>query len=188
MLPWLLTIEGNRFVYEFNLLLKAKLISEEIVTIPIETVYDGSNKGSHFRPVIDSFLVMVPFLKFIFSSLSAGILDFSLLFLFEWITGNLFISVALARIISSVYNYVVNNYFVFKGNNETNKRSALKYFLLVIVILIFNYAIIYTLTNSFLVSIFIAKLVAECILFIVSYIAQKLFVFYRAGHKFSSFS
>lgn len=186
MLSWLLEVPGDRFVYEFNLLLQVKEVSLKVVTIPIETVYEGTNEGSHFRPIIDSFLVLMPFMKFVLSSFSAGVIDFILLFIFQWMFGNLLVSVVLARIISSTYNYIVNNLYVFKGHNESHKRSAIKYFSLVILIIILNYGMIYTLTTSFLLSTVIAKLVTEAILFIVSFVGQKIFVFYRIEHSESS--
>ena len=114
IISWLISIEGTRFEYEFNLLLKAKLTSITVKQIPIVTIYENNNKGSHFNPIKDSIKVYIPLLKFGLSSFSSAIIDFTLLFVFQTITKNLFLSVVMARIISSTYNYSINKILVFK--------------------------------------------------------------------------
>ena len=52
LVPWLLNLDGNRFEYEFNMLLEAKKSGHQISEVPIETVYLGENKSSHFRPFV----------------------------------------------------------------------------------------------------------------------------------------
>ena len=181
LLPWLLSIPGDRFEYELNLLLHAKRDGISVTTNAIETIYEGDNGGSHFRPIFDSILVMAPLFKFILSSMTAGILDFALLFLFGAITHSLLASVVLARMISSVYNYTVNHRLVFKGHNESTARSAAKYFGLVLVIMSLNYLSIRSLVTLG-VGEFLAKLSTEIMLFILSYGVQKLLVFHRKNH------
>ncbi len=179
LLPWLLDVPGDRFEYELNLLLHAKKHEINIDTISIATIYEGNNSGSHFRPVKDSLLILAPMLRYVFSSASAGILDFFLLFLFEWLSGSLLIGVVLARIVSSVYNYTINSHYVFKGHNESHKRSALKYFSLVIIIMGLNYLSLYVMINWLYIPSFWAKLLTEILLFSLSYIIQKAIVFRR---------
>ena len=64
LVPWLLNLDGNRFEYEFNMLLEAKKSGHQISEVPIETVYLEENKSSHFRPIRDSIRIYSPFLKF----------------------------------------------------------------------------------------------------------------------------
>ena len=64
LIPWLLNLDGNRFEYEFNMLLEAKKSGHQISEVPIETVYLEENKSSHFRPIRDSIRIYSPFLKF----------------------------------------------------------------------------------------------------------------------------
>lgn len=52
--PWLLSIPGNRYEYEMNMLLDAAKRKIPIGEIPIETVYEQGNPSSHFDPVKDS--------------------------------------------------------------------------------------------------------------------------------------
>lgn len=62
-LAWLQRVEGTRFEYELNVLLRAcseKLIIEEV---PIATVYLDGNVSSHFRPIVDSVRVYTPLVR-----------------------------------------------------------------------------------------------------------------------------
>ncbi len=177
LLSWLGSVKGSRFEYELNMLLNAKEDGISIKQVPISTIYDDSNKGTHFRPIKDSILVLMPLLRFCSSSLASAILDFILLFVFQGLTGSLFWSVVMARVISSIFNYLVNRFFVFRAKNVSNMQSASKYFGLAAVIMFLNYSLIALLINVFYVSDVLAKLLTEITLFILSYSVQKLYVF-----------
>ena len=176
LLHWLCSVDGSRFEYELNLLLAAGKESIAIAQIPIATIYDDNNRGTHFRPVKDSVKVLAPIFKFCGSSILSGILDFFLLFLFQALSGSLFVGVVSARVISSLFNYTVNRLLVFQAKNVSGIQSAPKYFGLVAAIMLLNYALL-----SFLSGIGIpgipAKLVTELVLFVMSYTVQRLFVF-----------
>lgn len=55
-MPLALSTEGDRYEYEMNFLVEA-VKTAPLVMIPIETVYEKGNAGSHFRPVRDSLLI-----------------------------------------------------------------------------------------------------------------------------------
>lgn len=112
MLPWLCQIEGSRFEYEINILLKLKPSGYSVREIFIETIYEKGNKSSHFRPLVDSYRVYLPFVKYTASSLLAALLDFGLLLLFKSLFGQLWLAVLLSRGMSSVFNYSCNKNFV----------------------------------------------------------------------------
>ena len=185
MIPWLISIEGDRFEYEFNLLLKAKSANITVKQIPIVTVYENNNKGTHFNPIKDSIKVYIPLLKFGFSSFSSAIIDFTLLFVFQAITNNLFLSVVMARVISSAYNYSINKLLVFKAKSVSETKSAPKYFGLVIVIMLLNYLVLLFMTSVLFIPTVIAKILTEMLLFILSYTVQKKFVF-KAKNKLNA--
>lgn len=177
MLDWLIEQKGNRFEYELNLLLESKNAGISIKQVTIQTIYENKNKGTHFRPLADSIRVLLPVIKFIASSFTAGILDFVLLFLFEYLTGSLFLAVILARIISSVYNYTINRFLVFKAKKITNKQSAPKYFSLVVIIMLLNYYILTFLIGVGKIPEVGAKILTEVILFTMSYVVQRFLIF-----------
>lgn len=177
LMPWLCSVDGKRFEYELNLLLRAKESGISINQLTIATIYENNNKGTHFRPIHDSVSVLMPIFKFCSSSIISGILDFILFFLFRWLTSSLFYGVVLARVISSIFNYFINKIFVFDAKNTSSRQSAPKYFGLVIVIMLLNYCLMAFWTNIVGMPEFLAKLLTEAILFTMSYTVQKLFVF-----------
>lgn len=114
----LLSVKGERYEYEMNVLMacaKAKIPMEEV---QIRTIYrDKDNSHSHFRAFGDSVRIYKEILKFTLSSLSSFLLDymlFSLLLLFLPHTAiAILLANIAARIVSSFYNYTVNCRFVF---------------------------------------------------------------------------
>jgi putative flippase GtrA len=178
MLPWLCEVEGTRFEYELNVLLNLKSAGYSIREMTIQTIYENGNKGSHFRPVMDSIRVYLPFLKFSASSLTSGLLDFLLLLGFMQLSGHLLPSVLFSRVISSIFNYSCNKYLVFPSRSTKTVQSAPRYFLLVLIIMLLNYALL----NSFTligVPLVAAKILTETVLFVFSYVVQKRLVFAR---------
>ncbi len=179
MLPWLLSIKGDRYEYEMNQLLEARPSGYDLFSIPIKTVYENKNKSSHFRPVRDSIKIYLPILKFGMSSASCGIIDFILLFIVNWLTGNLLLSVVGARAISSFCNYILNKNLVFKPSSRKSVKALLQYYELVVIILLCNCLLISLLSGLLGLSLLAAKLITEGLLFLISYYTQKKYVF---GH------
>ena len=54
---YMLSISGNRFEYEMNVLLNLKNNNIKYHEIPIETIYIDNNKSSHFNTIKDSYKV-----------------------------------------------------------------------------------------------------------------------------------
>jgi glycosyltransferase involved in cell wall biosynthesis len=63
MLPWLLKVEGDRFDYEMNMLLKAPACGYGLNQVVISTVYNKHRHISHYRPLHDSALISASLLK-----------------------------------------------------------------------------------------------------------------------------
>ncbi|KAI7256706.1 hypothetical protein KC345_g10938 [Hortaea werneckii] len=177
MLDWLCRIPGERFEYEMNMLLTAHKEGYTITEEYIDTVYLEDNKSSHFRPLIDSFRIYLPILMFSTSSLVSALLDFTLLFLFQSLTHNLFLAVAAARLCSSVFNYSVNRKYVFTGGKKSRLQSLPKYFSLVILVLMFNYGLLYFYNEKLIIPLVAAKIMTEVSIFLFSYWAQRKFVY-----------
>ncbi len=177
MLPWLIQLEGNRYEYEMNQLLEAKKANFSFHCIPIETIYENNNDGSHFNPVLDSIRVFLPIIKFSMSSLSCGLIDFTFLFLLQSIFDHLLVSVIGARLISSFCNYMLNQHFVFQAKSEKKTSSLTQYYLLVIVILGFNYLLISFFKEGLHLPLVWSKILTEGLLFCFSYIVQNKLIF-----------
>lgn len=178
MLDWLCQIPGERFEYEMNMLLIAHKDEYAIDEIFIDTVYLEDNKSSHFRPLADSFRVYLPILLFSASSFLSGILDFVLLLLTQYLTANLFLSVLVARICSSTFNFTMNRRVVFGKNKGSSLPSSLtKYFTLALIVLLLNYGVLYVYHEQIGIPLILAKLLTEVTIFVFSYWAQRRYVY-----------
>jgi len=147
LIPWLLSLDGNRFEYEFNMLLEAKKSGYHISEVPIETVYLEENKSSHFRPIRDSIRIYSPFLKFSGTAVLASFIDATALFVLFALTKNLLLSVVLARVISASSQCLLNANVVFNPTSSLF-RSSVRYFMLVLVLLACYYFLFCSLGTS----------------------------------------
>ena len=172
---YMLATDGERYEYEMNVLLNLKKNNINVEEIPIQTVYLDNNSSSHFNPIKDSFKIYREILKFSASSLLSFVIDYGLLCMFMSLTGMTVISNVTARIISAGVNFSLNRNFVF-GSRENIFKSAVKYFLLAVVILIFNTCIL-KLLIAVETPYMLAKIITETLMFFFSWTVQKLFIF-----------
>lgn len=140
----LLAAPGERFEFETEMLLQTKTAGVPIAEVPIETVYDSKTAHStHFHPVRDSWriykLIGARMARFLVSSLSASVVDLALFALLcALLRGRmapaLYPAAATvgARIVSAVYNYCVNYFWVF-ASGQRHRRSGPRYLLLAVV-------------------------------------------------------
>lgn len=178
MLDWLCRIPGERFEYEMNMLLAAPKADVAIREEPIETIYLENNRSSHFRPLADSVKIYWPIVKFSASSLLSALIDFLLLMLIPLVTPSLFAAVAGARLCSSIFNYAMNRQYVFiEGKRAAVRRSMPRYFALVVLILLLNYGLMYALHGKVGIPLIAAKVLTEGSLFLLSFAAQRKFVY-----------
>jgi hypothetical protein len=174
-LDWLLDLKGERFEYEFNMLLEAKNVNYEIMEVPIETIYLEEKESSHFRAIQDSIRIYAPFLKFIGTSVVASLVDIIALFVLMALTKNLLLSVIGSRVISAALQCYLNANVVF-NKTDAPLKSIMKYSSLVIVLLCCNYLLLNSLIKIG-IGLLIAKILTEGILFVLSYRVQNNVVF-----------
>ncbi len=121
------------------------------------------------------------FILYVFSAGSSFVIDLLLFTLFnlslENIIGNFSIILAtvLARILSSLYNFLINSKFVFQ---KYSKQMIWKYYLLVIIQMMVSSFLVFII-NSFLIKTFatLIKFFVDIILFIINYFVQKKWIF-----------
>lgn len=181
-----LTLEGERFEYETNMLLEALHSHTPIQEIGIQTVYRDANSGTHFRPLADSFaiyrLIFSTFFKYTLASLSAFFIDYSIygmcIFLFGFLAmgPKIWAASFLARAVSSLYNYLVNKDVVFKGGNGA-KRTFLKYYTLCAAQFCCSALLVWMLCRYSFFSEMSAKLFVDTLLFLLSFQIQQNWVF-----------
>jgi glycosyltransferase involved in cell wall biosynthesis len=176
LVPWLLTVRGDRFEYELRVLLEAARRGVPVEQVPIATVYLAGNSSSHFRAVRDSLRVYRPLALFLLSSLTAAAVDLVALVVLSALTGTLWLSVVGARLVSGTVNYSVNRRVVFRAGRS--RRSLLGYVALAGSLLVANLALISGFTALGL-GLLTAKLVTELLLVSVSFAVQRGAVFRR---------
>lgn len=124
------------------------------------------------------------FLKYIVSAGISFVLDLSLFTVFSiLLKGNkvvnyILIATILARIISSLINYLLNRNSVFKKNDKVmDANTLIKYYVLVVIQMFVSatlVSLIYDATNIYET---VIKIPIEIILFLVNYFVQKKFIF-----------
>ena len=182
------------------------LISERFIIKDHNIDYRYINLNSNvFSDAPNSFLgyfrcaliICFIFIKFMLSSVSAFLLDYSLSLLGYnfWspmivaFFSNLsavphflldveIVSTGIARSISSIYNYSINKRVVFAARgNVTKLVTACKYFALVLIIWVFNTIILKLATTYLNIPFAIAKIIADIIMYFVSFSVQRDMIF-----------
>lgn len=182
----LLSFPENHFEFEFKMLLDSHQYGVEMTEVPIETIYLNNNVGSNFRVVQDSLSIYGQFLKFAGSGIASFLIDVGIFTVMMMVFGtqtreHVMLAVIVARIISSLVNYSLNRQFVF---DKAGKHTLIKYFALVGVQMFLAGELTYFITEHFVATettftAMIAKILADILLFIVSYQIQKHWIFKR---------
>ena len=179
-------LTGDRFEYETVMLMDAIRSKTPITEVTIETVYIDGNSETHFHPVIDSFkiyrVILGTFLKYLLSSLSSFVVDYGIFCALVFILQKtdmtqsrlVWISTAIARICSSLFNYTVNRNVVFQS--KRGNITILMYYTLCIAQAACSAALV-SLIGSAHLPVQWAKILVDSILFMISYRIQKSIIF-----------
>ncbi len=195
-LPFMTTIDGERYEYETEQLMALHDHGWDIGEVVIETVYIDENQTSHFHPIRDSWKIyklifrhafrrLGQLIRFSASSLLAVLVDqglFALLNAFL-LTGlepgtRQLIATLTGRIVSSVINYSCNKRLVFK--NAQCKGSLLRYTILCGIQTVLSFGMLRGLTALLHTSGLqdnLVKMFVDVLLFFMSYRFQKKWVF-----------
>lgn len=179
LIPFMLQVEGDRFEYEMNVLLKCASNKINIQEIEIETIYIDNNSHSHFNTIKDSILVYKEIFKFLISSMCSFLIDYLLYSVIVLVSNKLIFSNIIARIISATVNYNINKKIVF-NNKDKGFKKVFEYFVLAVIILILNTIILNLFVDYFLINKYVAKIITEIVLLILSWLVQKKIIFYKS--------
>ena len=171
----MIRIDGERYEYEMNVLLKIRDMNLSVFEVPIETIYINDNAGSHFNPVRDAIRIYMVIFKYMFSAIASFAIDYVLYWLclgFGWAS---WLSYALARVVSSQVNYNLNKHTVFSGRG--GKHSMIKYYALAVVQGAIGAALVQVLPRFIPLPAGVIKIPVDLILFAFSYIIQRDYVF-----------
>lgn len=187
-----LAIDGQRYEYEINMLIYCAKNKIKMKEITITTVYIDDNKASSFKVVRDSIKIykcifkssnLLQSILFSISALLSFVIDFCLVLLLHALTKGfsnehlaLLVSVVIARIVSSLFNFYVNRKVVFQSKYSI-KKSLIKYYTLVAVSLAINYSLLSILTIHLDKNLALSKILVEILLFIFNYLVSRFLIF-----------
>ena len=187
-LQFMIDVEGARFEYEMKVLIACSRARIPIIPVPIETIYENENEGTHFHPIRDSFriykVILGSFVKFMASSLTCVAIDqgiFNLLNLAVFANGTaksgkiILISTVIARVISACVNFLLNRKLVFKDKGQAGK-AFLRYVVLSVAIMLASAGGTWLLGMTGMSST-VAKLITDTLLYFASYRFQDRWVF-----------
>ena len=178
----MMTVKGERFEYELNMLIEAKESDTPFYEVPIRTIYIECNETSHFNPLLDSIRIYSIFLKFILSSLSSFVVDILLFtLLIALLRGvlpgyHIVIATVGARIVSSLFNFVINKNNVFK-NASPSVSTLVKYITLCIVQVSLSAGLVWTAFHFLGWNETLIKVIVDWVLFLFSFQIQREWVF-----------
>lgn len=186
LIPFLLSVEGDRFEYETNMLLEMKPEGIPFKEVEITTVYEDKNVGSHFKAVRDAFRIYKLIFKFMLSSIISFLLDnivfyVSLLIFANYVENTrILISTVIARALSSFFNFNFNKSSVFKHKCDY-KKCLIKYYVLSVSVMLASAGLV-TLLSLIIpaekeIIITLIKIGVDAILFFVSFHVQREWVF-----------
>lgn len=179
----LLSVSGERFEFETNMLLETNLLEIPIREITIETVYLEQNRASHFRPFGDSVQIYALLLRFCMASLIGFVVDIAGFTLILRLVaplglGLMAITVATvcARIVSAIVNYLINYKIVFKSKRRM-AGSAWRYAVLCIVQMLASAWLVTAFAQMIPVASVVIKVIVDLTLFFISFQIQKRLIF-----------
>lgn len=193
LFPRLLTVRGDRFEYETNMLLELSRRGVKLLEVPIETVYEDDNSESHFRPVRDSLRIYRFVILYAISSFSGSLADLLVFYIARRLLeagpvadGNMtaaravLIATVIARAVSSFLNFNLNNKMVFNGRGDYGKM-LLRYYCLAVPVMLASAGLVALLsglagTGASVLTTCI-KFVVDVCLFFLSFRIQQTWVF-----------
>jgi glycosyltransferase involved in cell wall biosynthesis len=171
-----LRLEGEQYEYEMNMLLTARETHMRVVEAPISTIYLDGNKSSHFNPFLDSMKIYFVLLRFCLSSLGTSAVDQLVFFAAISSGSSVAASMVTARLVASMVNLYANRQFVFKSQADW-PGIFVRYYLTLAAAGIVAYMAITTATRLLGWPVMTAKVAVECLLFLVSFVVTRDFVF-----------
>ncbi|MCK5130332.1 MAG: GtrA family protein [Clostridiales bacterium] len=124
------------------------------------------------------------FMMFVSSSLFSAVVDFSIYTaMLHFLTPSLFVASATARAISSIINFTINQSVVFQHTQAKSKWKMLaKYYMLVVSLWTIDLLVLLLFVKVFGFNPIIAKFIVGAMIYAISFIFQRDFVFKEKGH------
>lgn len=175
-----LSVPGDKYEYEMNMLLEMGRKKIPFICVPIDTIYLENNASSHFNPVKDSILIYFNILKYSLSSFFSAVADLTLFTVFANLifgtgTVGILASTVMARLMSGTMNFTINKFWVFKSKRHS-VNEAIGYFTLFGCQMMLSWILVSGL-SSLPLNLTLIKTIVDTGLFFISYQIQKNFIF-----------
>jgi dolichol-phosphate mannosyltransferase len=173
--PTLMRLRQNGYDFELEMLLACKQAMRPVSELVIDTIYRNGNRSSHFNPLLDSMRIYFLLIRFSAVSLTTAVLDNILFLAAFYFFPHILPSQIFGRALASLFNYYMNKRNVFRVQVR-DSHALPKYWSCVVVFGTLSYALI-NLLHSAGFGVLPAKLTAETLLFALSFVVQRDFVF-----------
>lgn len=167
--------KARGYEFEFEMFFVAKILKMGIAQTPIQTIYINGNESSHFNPFLDSLKIYYVFIRFCSVALLSFFVDFTIFCAIFYFSNQIIPAMTGARLVSATLNFFLNKNLTFKSDSNLFTAAA-KYSLLVLVIGLSSYYLL-TLVALTGLNIYYAKIIAELLLFFLSFITQSALIF-----------
>ena len=179
LFPPLAKIQSTGYEFELDMLIAAKHRKVLIIEQPIKTVYQPGNPTSHFNPLIDSLKITFVLLRFSSVSLITALIDNTVFILAFKATGQVIAAQVAARTAATCFNYPAGRRAVFLSDGS-HRVLLPRYLGLVAVMGALSYFLMNYILNPAIHNIYFSKILGEGMLFVLSFVIQRDFVFSRA--------
>ncbi len=177
-----LDVPGHRYEYEMRFLEAMYEQNVPYQTVTIQTVYD-KNWSTHFQFISDSYNIYPKFFRNVLSSLSSAILDILFFMILVNFTNIILISNIIARLLSGIYNFILNKTWTFEKKDSHNTTTELKRYLILFIVQMFVSSITTNWLNAtFQASTFgllIIKIIVDLLIFTTNFIIQRQWIFHQ---------
>lgn len=198
LIDFMLSVTGDRFEYEMNMLIQCSANKIPMRPLTIETIYHEENKGTHFHPIRDSWriykLLLGSFFRYSAASIISFLVDYAVLSLlmfwvfsdsaysFIHILGVQFsfralVAAPIARLCSAPVNFLLNRNYVFQAGHD--KGAVGRYIILAVCALAVT-TVVFAFLDQYVSTAFLhilLKIVIDVAMYIVNYRIQKAWVF-----------
>ncbi len=185
MMAELLRVDSRGYDFELDMLMMAKHHGWPIFEQTIRTIYEPGNKSSHFNPLLDSLRTYAVLLRFSTVSILTALLDNLVFFLTYSQAHNILVSQIAARSLAIIFQYTAARRVVFLSHGRARVQFP-KFLLLALAHGLVSYMMIRGLVDQGWLGVAIAKPLTEGLLFIVSFLLQREFVFSRSAEADST--
>ena len=178
-IPHLMRLRATGYDFELDMLVTCREAEVPIRQVPIETIYIDNNRSSHFNPLRDSMRIYFVFVRFAAVSLMTAALDNAVFIAGLQFLPSILLCQVISRLTAGLFQFTAARKRVFHSNVPIS--SALPRFLaLVLFSGALSYVLIQTLLSYTQLNVIAAKLSAESVLFVISFVLQRDLVFTRA--------